>query len=218
MEQAQQPPEDAAAAAGRFSGREVVLMSAVGGVAALCVSFVLFRGISDATVAEFNRGESLKAEQLSAQDWIAEKEQWTERMAWLDETQPAFSNPSEASAYLLENIQKSVQQHGLTLTQQQLSEVSSDLYNHKVSITVAVTGKMEALVRWLAEMEDPARFLDTHKMLVQEDAKSPGTFTCNASLSLAFRVRSKSEIAAKAAETAAPPDDTAPVPASPEKP
>jgi len=101
----------------------------------------------------------LRAEQADAQSWLASKEMWQQRKEWLNKTQPKLKSSGEASADLLESLTSSAAKHSITIVDQGFAEVDShDTTSQQIAVRLKITGSLEAITRWLVEIQQPENF------------------------------------------------------------
>lgn len=103
---------------------------------------------------------ALRDEQLEAQSLLADKELWRQRAEALDK-QPVLTNsPGQANAELLEAVTASARRHSITIVDQGFAEPDAA---HKadfleIAVKLTVNGSMEAITRWLWEIQQPGKF------------------------------------------------------------
>jgi hypothetical protein len=115
----------------------------------------------------------LRDEQREADSWLAEKDTWRQRKEWLDKTQPVLKSSGEASAELLETLTASAARHSITIVEQGFAEPDAE---HKtayqeVAVKLKMSGSLEAITRWLVEIQQPAKFqaVPTFSMKIDSD-------------------------------------------------
>lgn len=113
----------------------------------------------------FHKQESLQARLLTLQNgqreaksWLAEKETWRKREAWLKNKQPKLQSPGEASAALLESLQTSARSQSITILEQSFAESDPQPAYQEIVVNLKVSGALESLTRWLVELQQPAYF------------------------------------------------------------
>jgi len=90
---------------------------------------------------------------------LAEKEIWSERAAWLDANQPPDDiTTTDDNAKFYDFVEKSAKAAGLEYTRRDLGDAVSEGLYAEVSDTSQVKGKMESLVKWLNELQQPGAF------------------------------------------------------------
>lgn len=119
----------------------------------------------------------LKTERLDAGNWLAEKDLWMERKKWLDVNQPRLKTSGEANANLLEALQTSAEREKIAIVEQVLLEPSAKPHCQEVGVKLRITGSLEAILRWLTELQQPARFHAVTTLSLKTDA-DPAKMKC----------------------------------------
>lgn len=132
---------------------------------ALCVGVVVLVGIwlytSDYTermTRARDKIASLEPQLTAAAAVTADAPFWMERQAWLDATMPAMGDAGQAHSSLLEHLQSSARERGLTLTAPVLLKPEADLHHRDLSINLQITGPDNAVFRWLGDLQSPEKF------------------------------------------------------------
>jgi hypothetical protein len=114
----------------------------------------------------------LQVERREAATWLAEQDLWSQRKAWLDEKLPRSNHDGQDPARLLELLQQSAGRHKIVIIQQKLQEPLTLERYREVAIQLEVKGTLEAIGRWLAELQAPDKFQAITKLTMQnaEDA------------------------------------------------
>jgi len=115
----------------------------------------------------------LKAEKSEASAWMADKEWWMKRRAWLQEKQPKPEAGGQESARLLEFLQQSARQQNITISQQKLNDPLLAAYYREVSVQLEVKGPLDAVTKWLAGLQAPDRFHAITTLTLKSDAEPP---------------------------------------------
>lgn len=90
---------------------------------------------------------------------LADKEVWRERVAWLDANQPADDiTTTDDDAKFYEFVENSAKSAGLAYTRRDAGNSPADGLYAEVFDASQVKGKMEALVKWLNELQQPQAF------------------------------------------------------------
>jgi hypothetical protein len=102
---------------------------------------------------------ALRDEQLEAQSLLADKEMWRQRADALDK-QPVLGSAGQANAELLETVTSSARRHSITIVDQGFAEPGAA---HKadfreIAVKLTVNGSLEAITRWLWEIQQPGKF------------------------------------------------------------
>ena len=90
---------------------------------------------------------------------LAEKDFWQERAAWLSEHQPPDDvTTTDDDAKFYEFVETSAKNAGLTYTRRDVGQQTVDGAYAEVFDSSQVKGKMESLVKWLNELQQPKAF------------------------------------------------------------
>ncbi len=129
----------------------------------------------------------LHADQLEAEIDLKESDLWQQRMAWIQQHEPALEgNEDDAKANVLNYALKGAREHQLDILEQSLGEVEHGPAGVRVNISVKVKGSMEALVNWLTELEKPDQFyaVSLFSLKADQDQKS---MVCSLQLARYFK-------------------------------
>ena len=101
----------------------------------------------------------LQGELTEGRAILEEKAVWQERAAWLDAKQPGDdTTTTDDDAKFYEFVENSAKNAGLTYTRRDAGQRPSDGAYAEVVDSSQVKGKMEALVKWLNELQQPEAF------------------------------------------------------------
>jgi len=101
----------------------------------------------------------LQSQLIEGRALLEEKAVWQERAAWLDEHQPSDDiTTTDDDARFYEFVESSAKAAGLEYTRRDAGNVPSSGPFAEVFDTSQVKGKMEALVKWLSELQQPKAF------------------------------------------------------------
>ena len=101
----------------------------------------------------------LQGELTEGRAILEEKTVWQERAAWLDAKQPGDdTTTTDDDAKFYEFVENSAKNAGLTYTRRDAGQRQSDGAYAEVVDSSQVKGKMEALVKWLNELQQPEAF------------------------------------------------------------
>jgi len=90
---------------------------------------------------------------------LADKEVWRERVSWQDANQPADDiTTTDDDAKFYEFVENSAKSAGLAYTRRDAGNSPADGLYAEVFDASQVKGKMEALVKWLNELQQPQAF------------------------------------------------------------
>ena len=114
----------------------------------------------------------LRDQKREADSWLAEKDTWSQRKQWLDKTQPKLKSSGEANAEMLEALTTSATKHSITIVDQGFAEPDShDTTYQEIAVKLKISGSLEAITRWLVEVQQPADFqaVSSFSMKVDSD-------------------------------------------------
>ena len=123
--------------------------------------------------------DNLRIRQFQADGWLAEKGTWRQRKEWLDKTQPVLKSAGEANAALLESLTSSAAKHSLVIVKQGFAEPDPE-HKHpyqEIAVNLTVSGPLEAVTRWLVEIQQPASFQAVPKLSMKVD-NDPAKMVC----------------------------------------
>lgn len=101
----------------------------------------------------------LQAQLAEGRALLEEKAIWQERAAWLDEHQPSDDiTTTDDDAKFYEFVEKSAKAAGLEYTRRDAGNVPASGSLAEVFDSSQVKGKMESLVKWLNELQQPKAF------------------------------------------------------------
>lgn len=121
---------------------------------------------------------ALRNERADARGWLAEKETWRQRKEWLDKKQPKLQTTGEANAALLGDLQTSARKHKITIVDQGFGESSAQSSYQEIAVRLKVSGPLEAITRWLVELQQPSNFQAIPVLSVKSD-NDPSKIVCD---------------------------------------
>ncbi len=116
---------------------------------------------------------ALRNQRTEAEVWMADREFWEARAAWLKEHQPPRPSGSDASSELLQEIQRSTNAAGLTILTQSLQDPNPQPGYYEVAIRLQLSGSLESLVKWLAQLQKPTAFYAIPSFNLKSDKEPP---------------------------------------------
>ena len=128
----------------------------------------------------------LHADQLEAMADLQTKFLWDQRLGWLRAHQPMLGDANDTQAQLLNFLVKGARDHHLEIDEQNLGPIQHGPGGAKVAAEIKLKGSMEALCRWLADLQQPQNFyaVDFFSLKVDPDQKS---VVCEVHISRYFR-------------------------------
>lgn len=133
------------------------------------VNFFVLQAAGGALRDMKRRLQEVQNQRKEQEAWLGQKEEWKARRAWLDAKQPALANAGQEGAALQQALSQSAQQHKLTMRSQQLLEPADTPSYREVAVQVEVGGSLESVLRWLAELQGPDRFLAVTHLTLKSD-------------------------------------------------
>ena len=124
------------------------------------------------------RRTRLRNEQLEAANWLAERDTWLARKKWLEAAQPRFKSAGEANTNLLETVQSSARRQNVAIYDQSFAEPVKREYYQEIVVKLRVSGTLEGISRWLAELQQPENFHAVTKFSLKSEAE-PSKVKCD---------------------------------------
>lgn len=115
-----------------------------------------------------------------SQRWLDEEKLWNERRAWLDDNLPSASSVHEASTRFLELVQQAAGNHRLKIENQSLLDPVKSGPLVAAGIRVVLRGRMQDLVHWSVEIQQPGLFVESVEFDIRPLPDS-GQIECTAS-------------------------------------
>ncbi|MDX6767343.1 MAG: hypothetical protein SFU85_11200 [Candidatus Methylacidiphilales bacterium] len=165
----------------QFNARErvmgMVFLVVVVGIGA----WFLWDELAARQAAMVKRQQNVKLQIAEARRWIADKQLWNQRAAWLaSELRPAGST-NEASPKFLEQLQKSAAERKLVIGQQGLLDPVEDREFIGVGAKLVFQGPLKEVGQWLAMVQQPGEFVEV-TFLELRPLKEAGQVECSAQL------------------------------------
>lgn len=148
-----------------------VFLVVVGG-GALTFGLNHYRSITEET-------QRLRDRLVDMNQAITEGAEWQRRSEWLDASAPAFTSRQEASARLLEIIQKQADKAGLTLAGREFLEAPKEIaedglpveggsgYFDRATVRLTLSAvKEQAFFTWMHGVQQPGSFLGITRLMV----------------------------------------------------
>lgn len=129
---------------------------------------------------------TLRADQAEAEVDLQQVPLWTLRADWIRANEPSLGDEDDARAQVLASIIKSARDHKLEVLSQDLGEVEHGPSSVKVNAEIRLKGSMEALCRWLAELQKPANCYAVRLFSLQAD-QDQKSMVCKLRIARYFR-------------------------------
>jgi hypothetical protein len=148
---------------------ERLLAGALGALLILFVNLAGMRWVADQMHTEGAKIRQLEGETQAARLLMKQRPYWIARREWLDAHPPAIYDDRSSRSKFQQEVQAGILAQKLKIDSQQPldTERSGDLA--VANIDVVVSGRLEAIVRWLQAVQQPGRYM------------SLGNFTLNQS-------------------------------------
>jgi|GEM_PF-1629099 len=103
---------------------------------------------------------------------LADRAYWEERQQWMKEHQPSIRDMGEAQGELIERLQRTARNRGLTILEQRMPDQNRKQQPPRISAMLKVSAPMADVVGWLAEVQSPEAFLIVEQLTLSLDLKS----------------------------------------------
>ena len=149
--------------------------------------------------------DGLRDRILEMNEAIAQGAEWQRRHDWLEQTVPGFSSRQDASARLIETIQKEAEKHGLAITSEFLEPVKTlgpdglpleaeGGYFDQAAIKVMLTKVQEQpLFAWLHALQAPENFLGVTRLQITPGGEGK-TITVEAEFTQFYREKTATKL------------------------
>jgi len=116
----------------------------------------------------------LRADQAEAKVDLIEAGRWEQRKAWIRAHEPVLGDEGDAKAQTLEAVLKGARDNKLDIIEQSLNDAEHGAAGTKINVSVKVKGSMQALVKWLTDLQKPEQFfaISLFSLRADEDQKS----------------------------------------------
>lgn len=156
---------------------EKTLLALCGGVVAFVGAWFLWDDYSARMAAAREKIENLQPRFTAAVAAAADAPFWKERQSWLDATMPVMGDAGQAHSTLLEHLQNTARERGLTLTAPVLLKPEAGPHHRDLSVNLQITGPDNAVFRWLADLQSPEKFQLVKYLLLTPATVSPPRMT-----------------------------------------
>ena len=122
----------------------------------------------------------LELQQLEIGDLLAERELWQARAEWLQTRQPVFTTRDQVDLELLGAVRTAAQKHGIELVKETLPEAEDHPQYVEAVARVEAKGDLEAILRWLYELQKPQEFRAVTFFELIPEKEDPTMLNCEA--------------------------------------
>lgn len=105
-----------------------------------------------------------------ANNWIAEKDQWTAKGKWLEDHPPPPYEGAQTDAAFIDGVQASLARNGVEIIEQRPQEAQMGNRMVEVGINLVLSAPLEKLVRWLHDTQKTDAFRIISRIRLKSDA------------------------------------------------
>ncbi len=147
----------------------------------LCVAviFIVVNGFAARSIVKNLRGSGdrlavLKNELADQEMWLAEAEKADARDRWLNEAMPSIvgSTLGKEQGDLLQAMQDELFERKLTIQQQSLQDIETDIFFTEVAVRLTVRGNESDVIDWLISLQGPDKFQVIKALELEIDPKA----------------------------------------------
>jgi hypothetical protein len=137
---------------------ERLLATLFGAMAFLLLNLVGMKWIANQTANSRAEISRLKGEADAARTLLKEKPYWNVRQEWVEEHVPQAFDERTSQSQFVQEVQDGLKKFQLTTQQQQPLPTEHEGRLAIAGIEVTVEGRLEAIVRWLHELQQPGSY------------------------------------------------------------
>lgn len=157
--------------------REKKLLAACISALVLMATFIILKQFLDRRTAVLAKIAALENEKRENEGYLADRDFWEKRSAWLTQNMPVTESLGTAQAQLLEEIQNVALDYQLQVQKQQLLPDSADAKANaavyrEVAVEVRIRGDQTTVLGWLASLQSPEKFQAIKQLELEIDAKA----------------------------------------------
>jgi hypothetical protein len=105
--------------------------------------------------------------------WLREKQFWLTRKQWIDHQQPRVAAGQVPQSELLQAMTASAQANQLVIQEQSFAESKSTPSYQSVSVKLKLSGNLENVVKWLADLQQPEKFQAIVSFTLKSEEQPP---------------------------------------------
>lgn len=119
----------------------------------------------------------LRNQRMEQQHWLAGRDLWQQRKAWLDAKLPLLKSAGEANAELLDTLTASAAKHSITVLDQGFAEPDTprNADYQQIAVKLKVSGAKDAVTQWLWEVQQPEKFQGIPTLSMKLDSEGAAT-------------------------------------------
>ena len=107
------------------------------------------------------------------QIWLREKQFWLARKRWIDRQQPRVGSGQVPQSELLQALTASAQANQLAIQEQSFAELKNTANYQSVAVKLRLSGNLENVVKWLAELQQPEKFQAVTNLSLKSEEQPP---------------------------------------------
>lgn len=115
----------------------------------------------------------LEATVKTNQIWLREKQFWLTRKQWIDRQQPRVGTGQVPQSELLQALIASAQANQLVIQEQSFAELKNTANYQSVAVKLKLSGNLENVVKWLAELQQPEKFQAVTNFSLKSEEQPP---------------------------------------------
>ncbi len=158
--------------------REKNLLGACIAALVLMATFILLKQFLDRRTAVLAKIAVLESEKQENDIYMADRDFWEKRGAWVENTMPTTESLGSAQAQLLEEIQNVVLDYELQFQKQPVllpeskEAKKNEAYYQEAAIEVRLRGDQMTVLGWLASLQSPEKFQAVKQLELELDSKA----------------------------------------------
>ncbi len=156
-----------------LNAREQALAIGLGTVIFAVLNLIFLPKLIAYNKAAGQKKTELTGQIAAAQGWIAKRQEWNARKAWLDQTEPPLRAARGESATQLEELQHAAREAGLTIADVQLLQLAPTEFYHPVGARLTVKGPWAGLVTFVGGLQNPGLFNVIPRFSIRSDDPPP---------------------------------------------
>lgn len=158
--------------------REKRLLGACIGALMLMATFIMLKMFLDRRTAALAKVAALETEKQENEGYLADREFWDKRAAWLRDNMPVAESLGTAQAQLLEEIQNvaldyelQFQKPPVLLPESNDAKQNAAVYR-EAAIEVRLRGDQTTVLSWLATLQSPEKFQAVKQLELELDPRA----------------------------------------------
>ncbi len=157
----------------KLTSREKNLLLLCVGVLVLMAGMIVAKQFLDRRKVALEKIASLQRQKMENDGWVKESPFWNKRRNWLIEMMPTTESLGRAQGQLLQDLEDSALEWGITAEQPTLPPLNTQNPNYReVTISVRLRGDQTKVLDWLAGLQSPEKFQAVRELQVEIDTRS----------------------------------------------